>query len=50
MTRREFLLAGLVPNAPLPTPKTDLMALPRRQDTIVWLGHSSFFVQLSVLK
>ena len=37
---------GLVPAHPLPTEKTNLLALPREQDAVVWLGHSSFFVQL----
>lgn len=34
------------PTAPLPSVKTDLVALPRAQDIVVWLGHSSYFVQL----
>jgi L-ascorbate metabolism protein UlaG (beta-lactamase superfamily) len=34
------------PTAPLPAVKTDLAALPRDQDVVVWLGHSSYFVQL----
>ena len=34
------------PSMPLPTVKTDLATLPRERDTIIWLGHSSFFVQL----
>ena len=34
------------PLAPLPSVKTDLKALPPDQDTVVWLGHSSFFVQI----
>lgn len=37
---------GLVPDRPLPTEKTNLFALPREQDAVVWLGHSSFYVQL----
>ncbi len=37
---------GLVPDGPLPTEKTNLLALPREQDAVVWLGHSSFYVQL----
>lgn len=37
---------GLVPAHPLPTEKANLLALPREQDAVVWLGHSSFFVQL----
>lgn len=34
------------PPVPLPSVKTDLAALPREQDIVVWLGHSSYFVQL----
>ena len=35
------------PPIPLPTVKTDLRALPNDLDTVVWLGHSSFYVQLA---
>lgn len=35
---------NLRPALPVPTVKTDLKALDIRQDTIVWLGHSSYFV------
>jgi len=35
---------NLRPALPIPTVKTDLKALDTRQDTIVWLGHSSYFV------
>lgn len=34
------------PPVPLPSVKTDLAALPRDQDTVIWLGHSSYFVQI----
>lgn len=34
------------PPAPLPALKTDLATLPLAQDTVVWLGHSSYFVQV----
>lgn len=34
------------PPAALPAVKTDLTALPADRDIVVWLGHSSFFVQL----
>jgi L-ascorbate metabolism protein UlaG (beta-lactamase superfamily) len=34
------------PTTALPTTRTDLRQLPRDQDTVVWLGHSSYFVQL----
>lgn len=37
---------GLRPDAPIPVVKTDLRALDPTLDTVVWLGHSSFFVQL----
>ncbi len=37
---------GLVPDVPLHPQKTDLLALPREQDAVVWLGHSSYYVQL----
>lgn len=36
----------LKPSGPLPSVKVDLNALDRNEDMIVWLGHSSFFVQL----
>ena len=34
------------PLAPLPSVKTNLSTLPREQDIVVWLGHSSYFVQI----
>lgn len=34
------------PPAELPTIKTDLLALDRSKDTVIWLGHSSYFIQL----
>lgn len=45
----EFLFAkvtDLVPTTPLPTIKTDLPNLPIDKDLIVWMGHSSLYVQL----
>jgi L-ascorbate metabolism protein UlaG (beta-lactamase superfamily) len=36
----------LIPDTPLPAVKTDLKALNPREDTVVWLGHSSWFIQL----
>ena len=36
----------LVPVAPVPSVKTDLKSLDATKDTIVWLGHSSFFLLL----
>ncbi|RMP42518.1 hypothetical protein ALO95_200403 [Pseudomonas syringae pv. antirrhini] len=35
------------PPAPIPTQKVDLKALDRSQDQLVWLGHSSFFIQMN---
>lgn len=36
----------LQPDAPLPSVKTDLKALDDGGDTVVWLGHSTYFVQI----
>jgi L-ascorbate metabolism protein UlaG (beta-lactamase superfamily) len=36
----------LVPDSPVPAIKTDLKALAPRTDTVVWLGHSSWFIQM----
>jgi L-ascorbate metabolism protein UlaG (beta-lactamase superfamily) len=38
--------AQLRPLAPLPSVRVDLRALDPAQDTVIWLGHSSFFVML----
>jgi L-ascorbate metabolism protein UlaG (beta-lactamase superfamily) len=35
-----------VPAGPLPSQKTDLHALPPDQDVLVWLGHSSYYMQV----
>jgi L-ascorbate metabolism protein UlaG (beta-lactamase superfamily) len=35
------------PATALPTVKTDLRSLPADQDTVIWLGHSSYYVQLA---
>jgi L-ascorbate metabolism protein UlaG (beta-lactamase superfamily) len=37
----------LRPEAPIPVQKTDLRALDRNADVLVWFGHSSCFVQLA---
>ena len=34
------------PPAPLPAVRTELTGLPRDKDVVIWLGHSSYFVQL----
>lgn len=36
----------LVPDRPIPAVKTDLKNLDRMTDLVIWLGHSSFFIQL----
>lgn len=44
-----FLFAdktGLYPEEPIPTIKTDLTTLDRKQDALVWFGHSSYLLQL----
>lgn len=38
---------GSRPSQPLPSMKTNLFRLARSTDQIVWMGHSSYFVQLS---
>ena len=36
----------LVPDSPVPVVKTDLKALNPEADAVVWLGHSSWFIQI----
>ncbi len=38
---------NLRPSYALPTSKTDIKALPIDEDLVIWLGHSSFYVQLA---
>ena len=38
---------GLRPEAPLPTVKIDFASLDPANDAVIWLGHSSYFLQLS---
>ena len=38
------------PAAPLPSVKTDLKALAPDEDLVVWLGHSSYYVQIDGLR
>lgn len=35
-----------VPPVPIPTIRTDLKTLDIKQDIVIWLGHSSYFIQL----
>ncbi|MTV48305.1 MBL fold metallo-hydrolase [Heliobacillus mobilis] len=45
----EFLFTKkerLRPTDPIPSIKTDLMALDKGKDTVIWLGHSSYYMQL----
>lgn len=37
---------GMTPPRPLPMLKTDLKALDAQRDLVVWLGHSSYYMQL----
>ena len=37
---------NLKPSVALPSVHVDLKALPKDRDVVVWLGHSSYFVQL----
>lgn len=37
----------LTPEEPLPVVKMDLKGLDRNQDVVIWLGHSSYFIQLN---
>ncbi|KYZ75152.1 MBL fold metallo-hydrolase [Anaerosporomusa subterranea] len=36
----------LAPTEPIPAVKTDLMSLDRNKDIVIWLGHSSYYLQL----
>lgn len=38
------------PQEPLPHQKTDLMALEPHENVLVWMGHSSYFIQLDGVK
>ncbi len=38
--------SSLFPSKELPHVKTDLKALPREENIIVWMGHSSFYMQI----
>lgn len=38
---------GLVPDEPMISKKTDLFALNPQEDVVVWMGHSSFYMQLA---
>ena len=46
-----FLFGGtperLVPNDPMVSKKTDLKSLDPKQDVIVWMGHSTYYMQLN---
>lgn len=35
------------PNSPIPVVKTDLKTLAPSQNTIIWLGHSAYFIQVN---
>lgn len=49
VTLYKFLFAptpGSIPDAPMPSRKTDLLTLERSGNQVVWMGHSTYFVQL----
>jgi L-ascorbate metabolism protein UlaG (beta-lactamase superfamily) len=37
---------GNTPPAPVPSKKTNIHAIPRDQDVLVWFGHSSYYLQV----
>ena len=39
-------VANAIPSEPLPSQKTDLLALAPSDNVVVWMGHSSYFMQL----
>ncbi len=39
-------VAGAVPEQPLPSVKTDLHQLDKNRNVVIWMGHSSYFIQL----
>jgi L-ascorbate metabolism protein UlaG (beta-lactamase superfamily) len=51
-TLKEFLKknSNKQPNSPVPTIKTDLKTLPNNETTLVWFGHSSYFLQIDDFK
>lgn len=42
--------ADLRPTEPIPAVKTDLKQLDRREDILVWLGHSALFLQIDGIR
>ncbi|MBJ3816115.1 MBL fold metallo-hydrolase [Shimwellia pseudoproteus] len=41
---------GSIPAQPLPAQKTDLLQLDPQRNVIIWMGHSSYFIQLNGLR
>lgn len=41
---------GSIPDQAIPSQKTDLLHLDPREDVIIWMGHSSYFIQLNGLR
>ena len=39
-----------IPTAPLPSVKTDLHRLNKSENTVVWMGHSSYYIQLDGIR
>ncbi|PWC14387.1 MBL fold metallo-hydrolase [Brenneria roseae subsp. americana] len=49
VTMAKFLFgtdADAIPRVPLPSIKTDLHALDKNQSLVIWMGHSSYFLQI----
>ena len=38
---------GLVPGQPMLSKKTELESIPRDKDVVIWMGHSTFYIQLA---
>lgn len=46
---KEFMFSDKSKSSPkkkIPSIKTNLLAIPKQQDVLVWFGHSSYFIQL----
>lgn len=52
-TMTQFLFGkdhNSIPTAPLPSVKTDLHRLNKSENTVVWMGHSSYYIQLDGIR
>jgi L-ascorbate metabolism protein UlaG (beta-lactamase superfamily) len=46
MMFKDYIAAKNKPDVVIPSMKTDLLHLDRKQDIMVWFGHSSYFIQV----